>query len=164
MSHSKSYTINELAQCAHVSRRTIRYYVQRGLLAPPNGKGRGSYYTSTHLRHLLYIRDQQLKGIALDQIKIEQSPPLNPSSLSSSRENHSTSIYESPPPSLAGSSDDSLHQDSLTPIHYPTTHWVQITLNPDVCLNLRAGTFDPQHTQELCQLIQTFIKKQSGEC
>ncbi len=35
-------SIGELAQRAGVTRRTIRYYVEIGLLQPPDGSGQGS--------------------------------------------------------------------------------------------------------------------------
>jgi DNA-binding transcriptional MerR regulator len=63
-----TYSIEELADAAGVSRRTVRYYVQRGLLPPPTGLGRGRHYTSTHLRQLLWVRDEQAGGTALEAI------------------------------------------------------------------------------------------------
>src|SRR4029450_12323962 len=38
------YAIGELADLGGISRRTIRYYVQEGLLPPPLGLGRGNHY------------------------------------------------------------------------------------------------------------------------
>jgi DNA-binding transcriptional MerR regulator len=37
------YAIGDLAELAGVSRRTIRYYVQEGLVPAPLGLGRGSH-------------------------------------------------------------------------------------------------------------------------
>ncbi|MCK4823506.1 MerR family transcriptional regulator, partial [bacterium] len=31
-------------------RRTIRYYIQEGLLEPPAGRGRGGFYYDSHLQ------------------------------------------------------------------------------------------------------------------
>ena len=42
-----------------VSRRTVRYYIQRGLLAAPTGVGRGRHYTQGHLDTLIRIRELQ---------------------------------------------------------------------------------------------------------
>ncbi len=76
MSQAK-YTIKQLAELADVSRRTVRYYVQRGLLSPPLGSGRGSHYTEQHLQRLIEIRDAQTKGIPLADIDSPQpSQPL----------------------------------------------------------------------------------------
>lgn len=60
------YGVEELAERAGVSRRTVRYYVQRGLLPPPTGLGRGKHYTEQHLATLIRIRDQQAAGVALE--------------------------------------------------------------------------------------------------
>jgi DNA-binding transcriptional MerR regulator len=62
------YGIQELVQVSGVPRRTIRFYVQRGLLDPPKGAGRGHYYTEGHLQRLLQIRHLQGEGRTLDEI------------------------------------------------------------------------------------------------
>ena len=62
------YGILELVQASGVPRRTIRYYVQRGLLAPPEGAGRGHFYRLSHLERLLRIRELQDKGFGLEEI------------------------------------------------------------------------------------------------
>jgi len=49
-------SIGELSDATGVTRRTIRFYVQRGLLPPPLGGGRGSYYTEAHLLRLLAVK------------------------------------------------------------------------------------------------------------
>ncbi|MBA2355458.1 MAG: MerR family DNA-binding transcriptional regulator, partial [Acidobacteria bacterium] len=38
------YAIGDLAALGGVSRRTVRYYVQGGLIPPPEGLGRGNHY------------------------------------------------------------------------------------------------------------------------
>lgn len=62
-------TIGELADAAGLSRRAIRFYVQRNLIAAPQGKGRGSAYTQEHLDRLKQIQDLQVAGHSLDGIK-----------------------------------------------------------------------------------------------
>ncbi len=56
------YSIGELAELGGVSRRTVRYYVQRGLLASPTGLGRGRHYTQRPLDELIRIRRLQEAG------------------------------------------------------------------------------------------------------
>ena len=63
------FNIEYLAQKARVSRRTVRYYIQRGLLPPPLGQKRGSYYTEFHLDRLLLIVKLAAKGMPLIRIK-----------------------------------------------------------------------------------------------
>ena len=63
------YNIDSLARRAGLTRRTVRYYVQRGLLEPPQGGGRGSYYTEEHLRRLERIRSWAEQGVPLLHMK-----------------------------------------------------------------------------------------------
>jgi DNA-binding transcriptional MerR regulator len=62
------YGPEELAERAGVSRRTVRYYVQRGLLPAPSGVGRGKHYGETHLTRLIQIRELQASGVPLEQV------------------------------------------------------------------------------------------------
>ncbi|MCS7313059.1 MAG: MerR family transcriptional regulator [Acidobacteria bacterium] len=61
--------IGELAERAGVTPRTVHYYVHIGLLPPPRGRGRRSYYTEEHLRRLRIIRQLQRYFIPLRRIK-----------------------------------------------------------------------------------------------
>ena len=61
--------ISELADAAGLSRRAVRFYVQQGLLPPPNGKGRGSHYDAVHLGRLKKILELQQAGHSLDAIR-----------------------------------------------------------------------------------------------
>jgi DNA-binding transcriptional MerR regulator len=61
-------SITELADAAGVSRRAVRFYVQRGLIPPPTGLGRGRHYDAAHLERLKQIKDLQAAGHPLDAI------------------------------------------------------------------------------------------------
>lgn len=63
------YNIETLARLAEVTRRTIRYYVQRGLIPKPEGGGRGHYYTDEHLNLIERIKAWKMKGVPLAKIK-----------------------------------------------------------------------------------------------
>jgi len=63
------YGIQQLVQASGVPRRTVRYYVQLGLLPPPSGAGRGHYYTPEHLGRLLRIRELRNAGRSLEEIR-----------------------------------------------------------------------------------------------
>ena len=63
------YAIGELADLASISRRTVRYYVQEGLLPPPLGLGRGNHYGREHLDRLLQVKALQEAGRSLDEIR-----------------------------------------------------------------------------------------------
>src|SRR5215510_3280829 len=63
------YAIGDLADLGGVSRRTVRYYVQEGLLPAPFGLGRGNHYGREHLDQLLRVKALQESGHSLDEIR-----------------------------------------------------------------------------------------------
>lgn len=63
------YFIDELCSLTGFSRRTIHYYVQNGLVDPPAGRGRGGFYSDSHVGQLARIRALQEQGYRLDAIK-----------------------------------------------------------------------------------------------
>ena len=68
------YSIDELADLGGVSRRTVRYYVQEGLLPSPLGVGRGRHYGRPHLDRLLEVKAWQEAGLSLDEIRARRLP------------------------------------------------------------------------------------------
>ena len=64
-----SYSIDELASLSELPRRTVRYYIQQGLVDRPIGEKRAAYYTASHLEQLLTIRKWQHAGLSLDRIR-----------------------------------------------------------------------------------------------
>jgi len=65
----RTFNLDELSQLTGQSVRSIRYYIQIGLLEKPTGVGRGAHYTSTHLNQLLEIRKWQQAGLSLERIQ-----------------------------------------------------------------------------------------------
>ena len=63
------YNIETLARMTGLTRRTIRYYVQRGLVDPPEGGGRGAYYTDSHLDSIKKIKRWSEQGVPLIHMK-----------------------------------------------------------------------------------------------
>ncbi len=63
-----TFGIEELCGLTGVTRRTVRFYTQKGLLDPPEGERRGAYYTRRHLEQLLLIRKWQAAGVSLERI------------------------------------------------------------------------------------------------
>ena len=68
MDSDARYGIEELADLAGVTRRTVRFYVQEGLLPAPLGRGRGRHYGAAHLKRLLEVKTLQERGLPLAAI------------------------------------------------------------------------------------------------
>ncbi|GAC1335534.1 MAG: MerR family transcriptional regulator [Candidatus Dormibacteria bacterium] len=63
------YTIDQLAHASGVTVRNIRAHQSRGLLPPPEVRGRTGFYTDEHLDRLRLIADMQGDGFNLNSIK-----------------------------------------------------------------------------------------------
>jgi DNA-binding transcriptional MerR regulator len=60
--------IDQLAERSGLPPRTVRYYIQRGLVDRPQGERRGAWYTARHLEQLLRIRRWTEAGLSLEGI------------------------------------------------------------------------------------------------
>jgi len=69
MEEEETYTLNELAERSKVSERTIRYYIQFGLLPAPEGAGPKARYALGHLGRLRLIRTLQDQHLPLSAIR-----------------------------------------------------------------------------------------------
>ncbi|MBA2684860.1 MAG: MerR family transcriptional regulator [Gemmatimonadaceae bacterium] len=65
------YDLLELCDLADVTPRTVRYYIQQGLLPSPDSKGRGSRYDRTHLERIQLIKRLQGKHLPLAEIRTQ---------------------------------------------------------------------------------------------
>ena len=69
MAPVSDYKLDELGRAAEVSPRTIRYYVQRGLLPPAEFRGKDTAYDEGHLLRLKAIKRLQAQSLPLDAIQ-----------------------------------------------------------------------------------------------
>ena len=69
LSQDKEYTIEELASASGTTVRNIRAYQDRGLLPPPELRGRKGYYFNSHLARLRVISGLLDRGYSLSSIK-----------------------------------------------------------------------------------------------
>lgn len=69
MSETGAYDVGQFSALGGVSRRTVRYYVQEGLLPAPLGLGRGARYGDEHLERLLKVKSLQEEGLTLDEVR-----------------------------------------------------------------------------------------------
>lgn len=68
-SHDRSLTIEELAEQAQTSVRTVRYYITENLLPGPGSRGKGAAYTEEHLQRLRLIRRLTERRAPLAEIR-----------------------------------------------------------------------------------------------
>jgi len=82
MNEQTTFTLEEIAALAELPRRTVRYYIQAGLVDRPQGIAKGAFYTQHHVEQLLLVRKWQLAGLSLERIgevlKQQTSGPLPP--------------------------------------------------------------------------------------
>ena len=75
MGDSACYTIDDVTKLTGVSRRTVRYYVTRGLIPPPNGRGVGLHYGQGHVDGILRVLDAKRRGATLADVAREEHEP-----------------------------------------------------------------------------------------
>lgn len=63
------YHIEDLVAASGISRRTIHYYISKGLLPHAQGSGRNGYYTQVHMDRLLRIRQLRDQFVVLKDIR-----------------------------------------------------------------------------------------------
>ena len=63
------YSIQDLSDQTSLPRRTIHFYVQQGILPPPEGAGVGTRYAEEHLLCLKLIPRLRRLGLKLDDIR-----------------------------------------------------------------------------------------------
>ncbi len=66
---TQTFTLDQICTLAAVPKRTVRYYIQMGLLDRPVGETRGAHYLSSHLDSLLRIKQLTDAGVSLDRIR-----------------------------------------------------------------------------------------------
>lgn len=146
-------SIGELAERTHVTPRTIRYYVELGLLPPPHGTGRAAGYGPEHIDRLRTIRKLQHARLSLEEIR-DQLASMTPETqeylaasavqLGSASEYLATLRDQMPPvarePSthyLAKPPPPSSSPPSQRGDAYVGEPWIRIPLSDDVELHVR---------------------------
>ena len=74
----RTYTLDGLCTLAELPKRTVRYYIQLGLVDRPVGETRAAHYTSHHLEQLLQIRKWSEAGVSLERVKTPADYPGPP--------------------------------------------------------------------------------------
>lgn len=124
--------LTELADRAGVSIRTVRYYIQQGLLPKPEARGPGAHYTDEHLDRLLLIKRLQREHLPLAEIRraIESGAT------------ETTAVPRSALDYVRGVLGKSV-QEPLATYSQPEentsirSQWERVTLAPDIELHIR---------------------------
>jgi DNA-binding transcriptional MerR regulator len=146
------WKLAELAAEAGVSPRTVRYYVQRGLLPAPPFKGPDTVYGEEHLRRLKAIRVLQARFLPLDAIQVELAR-LSPDELRALAEAEvPTSILPPAPPTLP---EPTKASEVSTPA--PVAGYRRWELAPGLELHL-ADTADDK-TRALAEHVRALIEQ-----
>lgn len=66
---STTYLLSELCALVDLPVRTVRYYVQQGLVDRPEGETRAARYGTKHLEQLRLIKKWTTAGLSLDRIR-----------------------------------------------------------------------------------------------
>jgi DNA-binding transcriptional MerR regulator len=135
-----TYGIEELAERAGVSRRTVRYYVQRGLLPAPTGLGRGRHYTEAHLATLVRIRELQEAGVPLADIAARLAQPEFVSPQGRDRGVH-------PEPSRAGTREPATREPAA--LEPRQSSWTRVRLSDDLEVHVRGRRLDEETLRAL---------------
>ena len=65
----RTLELSQLCDAADVTPRTVRYYIQQGLLPAPESRGPGAHYNQGHLGRLRLIRRLQQEHLPLGEIR-----------------------------------------------------------------------------------------------
>jgi DNA-binding transcriptional MerR regulator len=77
----KKFSLDDLCTLSDTSKRTVRYYMQIGLIDGPIGSTKAAHYLHHHLDQLLTVRKLSDAGVSLDRIRqvlSGEAPPVPP--------------------------------------------------------------------------------------
>jgi DNA-binding transcriptional MerR regulator len=66
---TKNFTLDDLCSLTDFSKRTVRYYMQMGLVDRPIGETRAAHYLEVHLQQLLRIKKLTDAGVSLERVR-----------------------------------------------------------------------------------------------
>jgi DNA-binding transcriptional MerR regulator len=143
------WKLEELARRSGVSARTVRYYVQRGLLPAPVFRGRDTTYNEEHLVRLQAIRKLQERFLPLDAIESElrQRPPEEIRKLAAGVEQPEGHPYREP--------------QAMTQAPLQTNRWQRFELAPglEIHVSERADAI----TRSLAEELRALAKRRQKE-
>ena len=69
VNNTQTFSLDELCTLTDLTKRTVRYYVQIGLVNRPEGETRAAKYSPQHLEQLLLVKKWTAAGVSLDRIR-----------------------------------------------------------------------------------------------
>ena len=66
---TKRFSLEELCSLTDLPKRTVRYYIQIGLMDRPEGETKGAFYLASHLEQLVEIKRLTQAGVNLERIR-----------------------------------------------------------------------------------------------
>jgi DNA-binding transcriptional MerR regulator len=77
----QSLSLDDLCALVDLPKRTVRYYIQLGLVDRPDGETRAARYGPRHVEQLLTVRKWTEAGVSLERIRellAGDAPPVPP--------------------------------------------------------------------------------------
>ncbi len=152
----KEWKLTELAEAVGVSPRTVRYYVQRGLLPAPPFKGPDTVYGEEHLLRLKAIRALQARFLPLDAIQVELAR-LDPEEMRALAEAEPSTEPPAPVPVLGVPSPEKAKAAAPVPPSDGVTSWRRWVLAPG--LELHLGDSADAKTRALVERVRALIQE-----
>jgi DNA-binding transcriptional MerR regulator len=123
----ETYKLQDLADAAAVTPRTVRYYIAQGLLPSPGRLGPHTRYGPEHLRRLRVVRRLQDEGLSLAEIRERLSGEPEPM------------VAPMMAPMMAPDFEPMLGSAVVhtRPAMPPTDTWDRVALAPGVELHIR---------------------------
>ncbi len=155
-----TFDIQQLVNASGVPRRTVYFYVQQGVLPPPEGAGLGAYYTEDHLLRLKLVPVLRNQGLRLDEIR-ERFSEMQPEEMRQLL-NAEEAVQPVKPPQHAKALTPAVTQtDPFNPGAWDTRHCVRYQLPAGIEL-LVPNDLSPLDRQRLNQLLQAARQIFSG--
>jgi len=63
------FSLEDLCGLTGLPKRTVRYYIQIGLVDRPQGETKGAFYLAHHLEQLIQVRQLTQAGVNLERIR-----------------------------------------------------------------------------------------------
>jgi DNA-binding transcriptional MerR regulator len=167
MAPKGKYTAADLARLAGVPIRTVRFYIQEGLVDPPLGRGPGAHFEDRHLHQLRRTRAMQSAGLDLPAIRehanelerILAERGLTAESAGRIWTAYALSVADFRPGAADDDADDDDDEDeddeeidAATAVRIPLARGVELFVAPGVALP------SPRRLVELAMMVRRLFK------